>query len=85
MKNWKERLSGPEEVLQPRTLVELYGLDRLLVEHHRGIVGYGSDCIRIAATFGTLIAEGEGLQLCGMSRQQLVIRGRLRGLRLEEG
>ena len=86
MKNWKERLSGPEETgLKPRTLAEIYGRDRLLVEHHRGILGYGTECIRIAATFGVLVVEGAELRLCCMSRSQLVIRGRLLCLRMEGG
>ena len=78
MKSWKERLSEPQnEKIKPRTLAELYGRERLLVEHHRGILGYGTDCIRIAATFGVLVVEGEKLRLCCMSRSQLVIRGKL--------
>ena len=78
MKSWKERLSEPQnEKIKPRTLAELYGRERLLVEHHRGILGYGTDCIRIAATFGVLVVEGEELRLCCMSRSQLVIRGKL--------
>lgn len=86
MKNWKERLSGPEEInLKPRTLAEVYGRDRLLVEQHRGIVSYGTECIRIAATFGELVVEGTQLRLCCMSRSQLVIRGRILCLRLEGG
>lgn len=86
MKNWKERLSGPEDVnLRPRTLAEVYGRDRLLVEQHRGIVSYGTNCIRIAATFGELVVEGAELRLCCMSRSQLVIRGRLLSLRMEGG
>lgn len=86
MKNWKERLSGPEDAnLKPRTLAEVYGRDRLLVERHKGIVSYGTECIRIAATFGELVVEGEALRLCCMSRSQLVIRGRLRNLRMEGG
>ena len=78
MKNWKEHLSGTEEVLKPRTLIEIYGPDRLLVEQHRGIVSYSPERIRIAATFGIVCVEGEQLRLCCMSRQQLVIRGGLR-------
>lgn len=86
LKNWKERLSGQErELPRPRTLTELYGTERLLVEHHRGIVSYAAECIRIAATYGMLVVEGEGLRLCCMSRSQLVIRGRLRAVRMEGG
>ena len=84
MKNWKERLGDPEG-LRPRTLAELYGSERLLVEQHRGIVSYSTECIRIAASTGTLVVEGEHLHLCCMSRSQLVIRGTLRCLRLEGG
>jgi sporulation protein YqfC len=85
LKNWKERLSVPSDSsLKPRTLAEIYGCDRLLVEHHRGILGYGTQCIRIAATYGELVVEGEDLRLCCMSRSQLVIRGRLKSVTMEE-
>lgn len=84
MKNWKERLTGNgENALTPRTLAEVYGADRVLVEQHRGIVSYGTECIRIGATFGYLVVEGEKLRLCCMSRSQLVIRGNILGLRME--
>ena len=84
MKYWKERLSGSQnEKIKPRTLAELYGREQLLVEHHRGILGYGTDCIRIAATYGVLVVEGEELRLCCMSRSQLVIRGKLLSVSVE--
>ena len=83
MKNWKERLAEADK-LRPRTLVEIYGCDRILVEHHRGILGYGTQCIRIAATYGELVVEGEDLRLCCMSRSQLVIRGRIQSATMEE-
>lgn len=86
MKNWRERLTGPDgNVLKPRTLAEVYGKDRVLVEQHRGIVSYGTECIRIGASYGFLVVEGDELHLCCMSRAQLVIRGRIQSLRMEEG
>lgn len=84
MKNWKERLEEKEgNTLLPRTLAEIYGSERLLVEHHKGILGYGTKCIRIGATYGCLVVEGEELRLCCMSRNQLVIRGRVHHLHME--
>ena len=85
MKNWKERLSFDENGLKPRTLVELYGNERVLVEQHRGILGYGSECIRIGTSFGSLTVEGLELRLCCMSRSQLVIRGQIECVRTGEG
>ena len=84
MKNWKDRLTGAQgNALMPRTLAEIYGKDRVLVEQHRGIQSYGTECIRIRTTYGVLVVEGEGLRLCCMSRSQLVIRGSILGLRME--
>ena len=86
MKNWKERLALPEgNTLTPRTLAEVYGMDRILVEQHRGILSYGTQCIRIGATYGCLVVDGEDLRLCCMSKHQLVIRGRVHQLRMEGG
>ena len=83
MKNWKERLAAPEQALTPRTLAEVYGTERVLIEQHKGIVSYGSDVIRVGTTYGFLVVEGQDLRLCCMSRAQLVIRGKILGLRME--
>lgn len=84
MKDWKKRLEELEpEGIRARTLAELYGSERLLVEQHRGILGYSTECIRIGASCGQLVVEGQGLRLCCMSRSQLVIRGKISGIRLE--
>ena len=85
MKNWKERLMLQEgNPIMSRSLAEVYGMDRVLVEQHRGIVGYGRECIRIRTSYGFLVVEGDDLHLCCMSRAQLVIRGKILGLRMEE-
>lgn len=85
MSDWKQRLSADAAGLRPRTLIEIYGKERLLVEQHRGILAYGDECIRIGTSFGSLTVEGAQLRLCCMSRQQVVIRGRIDAVRTEEG
>ena len=85
MSDWKQRISADAAGLRPRTLVEIYGRERVLVEQHRGILAYGDECIRIGANFGTIRVDGADLRLCCMSRQQVVIRGRIDAVRTEEG
>ena len=46
---------------------------------------YGDECIRIGASFGIIRVDGADLRLCCMSRQQVVIRGRIDAVRTEEG
>ena len=79
MRDWKT------EGLRPKTLVELYGNERVLIEEHRGILGYGDEEIRVGTSFGALVIEGMELRLCCMSRSQLVIQGRIICLRTEVG
>lgn len=84
MKNWKDRLTDiGDGTLKLRTLAEVYGQERVLIEQHRGILSYGTECIRIGTTYGQLAVEGDGLRICCMSRSQLVIRGRIQLLRME--
>ena len=83
MKPWKEAERHPAERLQPRTLVEIIGKQRVLVEHHRGILGYGSEEILVGTGYGMLRIIGSGLRLCCMSRQQLFSSGRIDGVTLE--
>ncbi len=68
-----------------QTLIEAVGTQRVLVEHHHGIIGYGSEEIRVGATFGDVCISGSGLQLCCMNREQLFISGQIRSISLECG
>lgn len=89
MKRWKEmeqtvRSKCAETGLGPGvTLIEVLGTGRILVEHHRGILGYGTEQIRIGASFGAIEVEGQDLRLCCMSRSQLFVAGTIRCIHLE--
>lgn len=65
-----------------RTLVELVGMERLVIERHKGIECYGAQEILVRTTYGNLRVRGEELRLCCMSREQLCIMGRVNALEL---
>ena len=83
MKQISQMVKGPGEAIRPRTLVEVLGKSRVLIEHHKGILGYGTEEIAIGATYGMVIVSGEELRLCCMNREQLFISGKIGNLRLE--
>lgn len=86
MKTWTERMAQMDrQAIVPKTLVELYGTGRVLVEQHKGILGYGPEEILIGATYGFLRVRGTGLRLCCMSRSQLVISGEIHDVTMEGG
>ena len=61
------------------------GNRRLLVENHRGILEFGTQCITLATGCGSLQVEGEGLKLCELRRDALVISGDVRHVRFPCG
>lgn len=83
MRTWKQMTRAPAQALTPRTLVELLGKSRVLVEHHRGILRYGTEEIVVGATFGMIVITGSELRLCCMSREQVFISGIIASLCLE--
>ncbi len=76
---------GMLQTRKEQTLLELLGDHRLLVEHHRGILAYGTEEILVGTSFGNLRVLGSGLRLCCMSREQLFLSGKIHSLTLEEG
>lgn len=58
-------------------LVELTGYDRVLVENHLGVLAYSLQEIRIKVSYGTLSVAGCELQILQLSREQLVIKGKI--------
>ena len=85
MRDWKSGIRADAGGLRPKTLVELYGNERVLIEEHRGILTYGDEEIRVGTSFGVAVIQGMELRLCCMSRSQLVIRGRIACVRTEVG
>lgn len=79
--NWMERLAGgmelDQEPLPGVPLVEITGERRVLIEHHRGVSRYGSGEISVRVRYGEVLIRGCGLELAKMTREQLVVSGRI--------
>ena len=58
-------------------LVEIVGQNRVLIENHQGVCGYGREQICVRVKYGQISVRGCGLELARMSREQLIITGRI--------
>ncbi len=85
-RNWMERIADgmdlPGQPLPGQPIVELAGEGRVLIENHRGVTQYSSDSICIRVCYGYVNVSGEGLVLSRMTREQLIISGRIDGIRI---
>ena len=80
-KYWLDRLTEgldlPEENPTGQPVVELAGDRRILIEHHRGVIQYGTEQICVKVSYGTVKILGFGLELARMTKDQLVITGQI--------
>lgn len=83
---WEWLAEDTNLMLEPmpgQTIVELAGDSRVLIENHKGVVAYGHERIAVRVRYGLLLVCGCGLKLQHMSREQLVICGRIDGVMLQ--
>lgn len=81
---WMERLAQQADLqtepIPAQPLVEIYSDRRVLIEHHKGVLQYSCETIRVGMTYGFLQIQGNGLVLARMSGSQLVICGKIDGI-----
>lgn len=70
------------DMIPGQPIVEIAGTERVLIEHHCGIMGYSRERILVKMKYGCLCVEGCGLELGMMSREQLLIKGTIFGVAL---
>ena len=70
------------EPLPGLPLVELIGDHRVLIENHCGISAYGCSDICIKVKYGYIHVCGERLNLALMSKERLIICGKIASIQL---
>lgn len=85
-RHWLDRLADqadlPGEAGFGQPLIELAGDRRVLVEHHQGVIQYGRDKICVKVKYGTVAVSGCDLELVRMTKEQLIICGRIDSVHL---
>ena len=75
---WERLMIGadlPGEAVPKLPLIEIAGEHRVLIENHKGVIGYGDNEICIKVKFGCIKVCGNQLMLSKLTKQQLVISG----------
>lgn len=72
----------PAETIPGTPFLELAGESRIIIEHHLGVTSYSSSEICVRVKFGSVKILGGCLEIARMSKQQLVIIGRIDGITL---
>lgn len=71
------------EAVPGQSIVEIAGDRRVLVENHLGVAAYGSEQILVNVTFGSICICGCNLELMHMTKDRLIIYGRIDSVKLQ--
>lgn len=70
------------ESMPGQTIIEIAGEHRVLIENHFGITQYCCDKIFVKVKYGQVVVCGCNLELLQMTKDQLVISGKIDGVSL---
>ena len=86
-RNWLQKLAAEtdfsSEPLPGVPIVELAGERRVLIERHAGMTEYSRERITVKVSYGFVCVCGCALELTRMTREQLVITGRIDCVQLQ--
>ena len=68
--------------LPDKPIIEISGDLRVLIENHWGVKEYGHDRVTVQVPFGSVCVTGCGLELMRMTKEQLVICGKIQCVQL---
>ena len=71
------------EPLPGQPIVEIAGDRRVLIENHFGVKEYSRERISVKVKYGLVSVCGCGLELMRMTKEQLIICGRIDGVTLQ--
>lgn len=78
-----DRVELTGEPLPGQTLVEIAGENRVLIENYCAVREYSPQRIGIRVKYGTVIVCGCGLELRRMTKEQLIIAGKIDSVTLQ--
>ena len=86
-KAWTERipqaLDLPPEALCDTAVGIIRGTNHFSLEHHKGILAYSDECIRIEVKRGTVVVHGRDLTIASMDRRCIRLKGTITAIELE--
>ena len=78
-----EHSSWDPETLPDQPIIEIAGDRRVLIENHHGVAIYGREQILVNVKYGAVCVCGCNLEMIHMTKDQLVIYGRIDSIRLQ--
>ena len=82
MKKGTDQTQLKERLFPCLPIIEIAGEKQVLIENHFGVKEYGCEQISVRMRYGLAVISGSQLELRQMTKEQLVISGRINAISL---
>lgn len=83
LERFAEETDLASQPLPGQPIVEIAGDSRVLIENHFGVKAYSREKIVVGLKYGCLCIFGCELEISRMTKEQLVVHGRIDGVTLQ--
>ena len=83
METVSERLGIPAGVVDGTARLTLTGGRQLRIENHRCLLSFSPETLEVGCGRQTLRVRGEGLRICSMDREELLLDGTILAVEVE--
>ncbi|MGL5149614.1 MAG: sporulation protein YqfC [Clostridium sp.] len=78
-----DKLQMPKEVVYDIPRIVLVGLDEITIEHHKGIITFGKDSLRINSKLGPIKVTGSNFEILFIGETTITISGKIKSIEYE--
>ncbi len=71
------KLGIPDEVATDVPKITMLGINKLMIENHKGLIEYSQDMVRVKTAFGIVCIDGSELLLDVMDSGSLAVSGKI--------
>mgnify|MGYP000859449928 CR=1 FL=1 len=75
-----EALELPKELVLDLPKLTIIGNKDMMIENYKGVIEYGSACIRVNTGLGAVRIAGEGLEMREITSEDIIISGKIRAV-----
>lgn len=70
-------LELPRELVLNVPKITVTGKDKILIENYRSLISYGTDCVKLNTSVGTLSLCGSNLMIKEITSEDIIVLGKV--------
>lgn len=80
-----EKADIPIDIVKNLPRIQISGLEEIIIENHRGIISFESECVEVDSSVGKIRITGSNLEILFMGSATIIVGGKFKGVEYKGG